>query len=110
MSPSFHEVYWGIMVVYLRIQGAASLKDRRQVVRSLVERLRKKWNVSVTDMGPNDSWTDAGLAIGAVGSSYDSVLSRLEELRCFIERREEDSDFYIVSVKREVDRHDSFSY
>ncbi|MFP4481691.1 MAG: DUF503 domain-containing protein [Thermovirgaceae bacterium] len=109
MSPAFHEVYWGILLVFLRIPGASSLKDRRQVVRSLVERLKKKWNVTVTDLGPKDSWTDAGIAVGTLGSSYDSVFLRLEEVGNFVQRREDDSDFYIVSVQREVDRYDTFS-
>jgi len=108
MSSSFHELYWGILLVYLRIPGASSLKDRRQVVRSLVERLKKKWNVTVTDMGPKDSWTDAGLAVGILGSSYDSVFSQLGEVEHFVQRREDESDFFIVSVQREVDKYDTF--
>lgn len=109
MIPSFQEVYWGILLLHLRIPGATSLKDRRQVVRSLVERLKKKWNVTVADIGPRDSWTDAGLAVGTLGSSYDSVLSRLGEVEIFVERREDESDFFIVSVQREVDKYDTFS-
>ncbi len=108
MSFSFNEVYWGILIVYLRIPWASSLKDRRQVVRSLVERLKKKWNVAVTDMGPKDSWMDAGLAVGTIGSSYDSVLSRLGEVEQYVRRREDESEFFIVSVQREVDKYDTF--
>ncbi len=106
--PSFHDVYWGILLVYIRMPGASSLKARRQVVRSLVERLKRKWNVTVTDMGPTDSWTDAGLAVGTLGSSYDSVVSRLGEVENFVQRREDESDFFIVSVQREVDKYDTF--
>ena len=108
MTLSMHDVFWGIMLVHLRIHGASSLKDRRQVVRSLVERLRKKWNVTVADLGPDASWTDVRLALGTLGSSYDSVFSRLEEAESFLRRREEESDFFIVSVQREVDRYDTF--
>jgi len=38
----------------LRIEGAHSLKDRRQVLRSLKDRLRNNFNVSVAKLDPSE--------------------------------------------------------
>jgi uncharacterized protein YlxP (DUF503 family) len=40
----------------LRIEGSHSLKDRRQVLRSLKDRLRNSFNVSVAEMEPSELW------------------------------------------------------
>ena len=55
----------------LRIEGAQSLKDRRQVLRSLKDRLRSRFNVSVAEMNPSDLWQSAtlGLVGGEEGES-----------------------------------------
>jgi len=53
----------------LRIEGAQSLKDRRRVVRSLKDRLRNSFNVSVAEMDPSDLWQSATLGVTAISPS-----------------------------------------
>lgn len=55
----------------LRIEGAHSLKDRRQVLRSLKDRLRASFNVSVAEVDPTDLWQTATLGVVAISSSRD---------------------------------------
>jgi len=47
------------LTLELRIEGAHSLKDKRQVVRSMKDRLRVKFNVSVAEMEATDLWQRA---------------------------------------------------
>lgn len=71
----------GLLSLELRIQGARSLKDRRQVVRSLKQRLRSRFNVAVAEVDPQPSWTLATIAVAAVGESaaiVEEILSRVE--------------------------------
>jgi uncharacterized protein YlxP (DUF503 family) len=59
------------MTLELRIEGAHSLKDRRQVLRSLKDRLRSSFNVSVAEVDPTDLWQTATLGVVAISSSRD---------------------------------------
>ncbi len=57
------------LTLELRIEGAQSLKDRRQVLRSLKDRLRSGFNVSVAEIDPTDLWQSATLGVVAISSS-----------------------------------------
>ena len=53
----------------LRIEDAHSLKDRRQVLRSLKDRLGNSFNVSVAELNPSELWQAATLGVVAISSS-----------------------------------------
>ncbi len=59
------------LILELRIEGAQSLKDRRQVLRSLKDRLRSGFNVSVAELNPSELWQSATLGVVAISSSRD---------------------------------------
>jgi len=65
----------GPMVAYLtleiRIEGARSLKDKRQVIRSVKDRLRARFNVSVAEIEASDAWQRATLGIVSISGSHD---------------------------------------
>ena len=92
----------GVITVSVEIPGAGSLKDRRQVVRSLCERLKKHFNVSCSDLGPDAIWNRADIAACCVGSSHQEITSRMEQLRSFIDRAGEDGGFLITDMEHEV--------
>lgn len=52
----------------LLIPGSRSLKDRRQAVKSLKERLRHRFDVACSEVGDLDSWNRAILGISAVSN------------------------------------------
>jgi uncharacterized protein YlxP (DUF503 family) len=55
----------------LRIEAAQSLKDKRQVVRSLKDRLRASFNVSVAELDPSNLWNQATIGVVSVSHSRD---------------------------------------
>jgi uncharacterized protein YlxP (DUF503 family) len=59
------------LTLELRIEAAQSLKDRRQVVRSLKDRLRTSFNVSVAELDPGALWNQASLGVVSISSSRD---------------------------------------
>ncbi len=65
-----------VAVVSLRISlpGAQSLKDKRRIVRSLKDRLRRRFNVAVAEMDHHDVWQTASLAIVTI--SPDGAFAR----------------------------------
>ncbi len=95
----------GIALFSLAMYEASSLKDRRQVVRSLTERAKRHYNVSVADLGPDGRWDRADIAVSGVGSSLYEVEQRMAGVQDFMEKMEADGEFEIVSAHQEV-----FSY
>ena len=101
--------YVGILVVYLRAEFSFSLKDRRRIVRSLLERIRRKWDVSAVDMGPDNERTDVVLAFTAAGPVFPQVSDRLEAVFSFILQEEGFGNFEIENSWREIGQWDALS-
>lgn len=69
------------LTLELRIEHAHSLKDKRQVVRSLKDRLRSTFNVSVSEIGATHMWQMATLGVAAVSDSrhyLDGLMKKVE--------------------------------
>ncbi len=60
----------GSAIIELDIPASASLKDKRSVVRSVVARLRREYNISVAEVDALDQWQRA--VIGIVTVSNDA--------------------------------------
>jgi uncharacterized protein YlxP (DUF503 family) len=69
----------GVLRLTLYIHGAASLKDKRQVLRKVVDRLRSRFNVSVAEVGDNDLWQRAVVGIVAVSNDRSFVNEVLDK-------------------------------
>jgi uncharacterized protein len=59
------------LILDLRIEAAQSLKDRRQVVRSLKDRLRASFNVSVAELDATSLWNQATIGVVSISGSRD---------------------------------------
>jgi uncharacterized protein YlxP (DUF503 family) len=68
------------LTLELRIEHAQSLKDRRQVVRSLKEQLRHAFNVSVAEIDDTHQWQRATIAIAAVSASRDYLTGLMHQV------------------------------
>jgi len=69
----------GVYSFELHLPGARSLKDKRQVVRRLKDRLRSRHNVAVLELEEHGAlWQRAGLVVVSVAGRRD-VLARLFE-------------------------------
>jgi uncharacterized protein len=59
------------LTLELHIEAAQSLKDKRQVLRSLKDRLRSGFNVSVAELDPSGLWNRATLGVVSISDSRD---------------------------------------
>ena len=75
----------GFIEIHLRIPEAHSLKEKRKVVKRVVERLKNKFNVSVSEIGDQDKWQSSIIGVVTVGSSRKIVDATLEKVILFIE-------------------------
>jgi uncharacterized protein YlxP (DUF503 family) len=68
------------LTLEVRIEHAQSLKDRRQVVRSMKDQLRQSFNVSVAEMDDAVTWQSATLGVVAISRSRDYLHGLIEEV------------------------------
>jgi uncharacterized protein YlxP (DUF503 family) len=78
----------GILKVTLYIPESGSLKSKRRVLRSLKDRLRTQFNVSVAEVEHHDLWQKTAIGIALVSrdrnhadQSLQTILNRIESLR-----------------------------
>lgn len=72
----------GVLTLELRIEDAHSLKDKRQIVKSLKDRLRHKFNVAVAEIDYQDVWQHALISVVTVSSSHihaEGILQSVED-------------------------------
>ena len=73
----------GVLQAELYMQGCSSLKEKRMIVKSLKDRIAKKFNVSVAELEYQDKWQRAQLAFAIVSNSKghaDQVLQKIFQL------------------------------
>jgi len=75
----------GAAVVEIHVHGSRSLKQKRGVVRSIVQRVRNRFNLAVSEVGGQGTWQRAVLGLAATGSEAKRVRSVLEGAIAFIE-------------------------
>jgi len=96
-------VFVGVARIVLALGQSRSLKDKRQVVRRVVDRVRARFLVAVAEVNDQDLWQKATLGLAAVGSDAGHVRSMLDEVVRAIE------ELYVapvVSCEVQVDRYD----
>jgi len=75
----------GVCQLELLLHDNFSLKGKRQALRSIVQRARKKFNISIAEVEGQDLWQKAVLGVCAVGNDRQFVNSTLDRVINFIE-------------------------
>jgi uncharacterized protein YlxP (DUF503 family) len=75
----------GAAAVEIHIHGSQSLKSKRGVVRSIAQRVRNRFGLSVAEVGGQDTWQLAVLGLATVGSDRRKVRALLEQALAYIE-------------------------
>lgn len=89
----------GILSVEISIAGSFSLKDKRQVIKSLLGRLRSRFNISVAEVDLLDDYRRGVIGAALVSNSRRHVDGQMDKVINFMEA---DGRFSIVSVEREI--------
>jgi uncharacterized protein len=69
-----------MLILEIRIENAHSLKDRRQVVRSLKEKLQHGFNISVAEMDEAVTWQSATIGVTAISRSRDYLAGQMKQV------------------------------
>ena len=89
----------GLLTVELHFPEAQSLKSKRMAVKSIKERLRRKFNVAVAETGYLELWQRSELAVVSVSGARRVLESHLEAIARDLEER---FDSELVSTHYEL--------
>jgi uncharacterized protein YlxP (DUF503 family) len=79
-AGGFSDMVIGLLTLDLHLPGARSLKAKRQVLRSLETRLRKRFNVALAEVEHQDLWQRARLAVVSVNTDQRHLESTLQSV------------------------------
>jgi uncharacterized protein YlxP (DUF503 family) len=100
----------GAAVVEIHVHGSQSLKQKRGVVRSIQQRLRNKFNLSVSEVGGQGTWQRAVIGLTAAGAEALPIRKVLERAIVFIEELHlaevTNSDIEIIALPHEAGGED----
>lgn len=78
-----------LLTIEVMIPAAQSLKDKRREIRGLKDRIRSKFNASVAEVGYQDKWQRAALAVCLVGNDRHQLQVNTDRIRTLCEEASE---------------------
>jgi uncharacterized protein YlxP (DUF503 family) len=70
----------GLLTLELHIPDAQSLKDKRQVLRSLKDKLRREFNVAVAELEHQDTWQRSVVGVVTIANEEKHVAEVLQKV------------------------------
>jgi uncharacterized protein YlxP (DUF503 family) len=75
----------GLLTIDLFIPTSASLKEKRLVIKSIKDKVRHKFNVSIAEVDFQDKWQRARLGVVQVGNDYTFIEKNMNSIFKLIE-------------------------
>lgn len=89
----------GVLTAQLHMQGVNSLKEKRSIVKSLIGKLKSRFNVSIAEVDHQDNKASAVIGIAVVSNNNRFVNEQLDKIIDFMHK---DGRFYLGTIEREV--------
>jgi uncharacterized protein YlxP (DUF503 family) len=80
----------GTCIVDLHLPGNGSLKGKRSILKPLLARLRKEYNIAVAEVNYHDVWQSSQIALVTVSNDVGHVQRLLEQAVRWIEKHRPD--------------------
>ncbi|MCD6560657.1 MAG: DUF503 domain-containing protein [Deltaproteobacteria bacterium] len=75
----------GSLKIIFFLHDNRSLKGKRKVVRSMVDKVKSRFNVAISEVGSNDKWQKIELGISTVGNDRRHIDSSLNHVLKFLD-------------------------
>jgi len=89
----------GVMKTQLHLHGLHSLKEKRSIVKSVIGRLKSRFNISIAEVDHQDSKSSAVIAITIVSNETGLIDQQFDAVISFMQK---DGRFYLGQVQRET--------
>lgn len=75
----------GILRIEFHLHDNRSLKGKRKVVKSMVDKTKHKFNAAIAEVGSNDKWQKIELGVSTVGNDRRHVDASMSRILAFLE-------------------------
>jgi uncharacterized protein YlxP (DUF503 family) len=89
----------GVLTAHIHMQGITSLKQKRSIVKSLIERLKSRYNLSVSEVDHQDNKNYAVIGMAVVSNDTGFIDKQLDTIISFMRK---DGRFYLGQIERET--------
>jgi len=89
----------GVLKIHLRLPENLSLKGKRQVLKSIIAQLRNRFNVSAAEVGENDLWQLATIAVCVVSNDQRFTNEVLSKAVNFVEGSKFEMEFLDYEIE-----------
>lgn len=89
----------GICTCEIFIFNANSLKSKRSVVKSIIEKSKNRFNISIAEVGENDKWQKSIIAFSTISNDQKIVEETIEKVINFFDSY---SEIEIINIDREI--------
>ena len=89
----------GALMMTLHVQDSLDLKAKRKVTRSVVDRVRAKFNAAACELGSGDLWQRLELGFAVCSNEVAHAIAQMDEIGRFVERL---ALAEVVDVRQEV--------
>ena len=89
----------GLLTITIHLHAIASLKDKRKIAKSLIERLRSRFNCAVAEIDAQDSKRIARIGLAVVSNGSRLVNRQLDLIADFVRQ---DGRFVVARMEREI--------
>ncbi len=89
----------GVMTAQLHMQGINSLKEKRSIVKSIIGRLKSRFNISIAEVDRQDDKTGAVIAMAMVCNEARFINQQFDTIIDFMQK---DGRFYLGKIERET--------
>lgn len=77
-------MFVGVLRLTLHLPSPGSLKSKRHLLRSAIDRVKARFNVSIAEVAENDLWQRSVLGVTAVGNDHAFVNETLDKVADFV--------------------------
>jgi uncharacterized protein len=90
----------GVLTIHLHLPGCASLKEKRGVIKPLINHLHREFNVSAAEMDLQDTWQETVIGCAMVGNDSGHLERSLQAVARWVESNWPDGD--VIEEKIEI--------
>jgi len=77
-------MFVGVLRLTLHLPEPGSLKSKRHLLRSAIDRVKARFNVSIAEVEDNDLWQRSVVGVAAVGNDHAFVNETLDKVAGFV--------------------------
>src|SRR5215208_1793654 len=77
-------MFVGVLRLTVHLPEPGSLKSKRHLLRSAIDRVKARFNVSIAEVGENDLWQRSIVGVAAVGNDHSFVNETLDKVADFV--------------------------